>query len=476
MTKIRVKGYGKPHSEEVAALKKALLALVVLVPLLGLSYVNPDYQSPIVAVVKECAPAVVKIDVVRYERVPFFDPFTDEFFRKFFGDTPWGYQREVRALGSGFIFDKRGYIITNEHVVHKAKEIEVTLLDGSKYKAEYIGGDEELDIAIIKIDPKGKDLPTLELGDSDKVEIGEWAIAIGNPLGFQHTVTIGVVSALHRKIPKPDGSGYYTNLIQTDAAINPGNSGGPLLNIHGQVIGVNTAIINPMQGVNLGFAIPINTVKRFIDSLIKTGRAEKAYLGVRIMDVTEAMKKALKLGVDHGAIVTEVMKGSPADQAGIKAGDVIIKVDEVKINSAAELVSVIHSYSPGNKVKIVVVRKGKELSFDVVLGKYSEEAQKELSKPLMGIHVDEIQPGDRETYSIPEGVKGVIVRKVEDTSLGVKVGDVITAIAVNGRETEIRSLKDWNKVVSKLKEGDYLALYIIRKNARLILAFPYVER
>ncbi len=455
-------------------MRKVLVALTAVLIVSVFGYVNPDYQSPIVAVVEECAPAVVKIDVVRYEKVPYFDPFTDEFFKKFFGDIPWGYQREVKGIGSGFIFDKEGYIITNEHVVHGAKEIEVTLLDGSKYRAEYVGGDEELDIAVVKIDPKGKDLPTLEFGDSDSIQIGEWAIAIGNPLGFQHTVTIGVVSALHRKIPKPDGSGYYTNLIQTDAAINPGNSGGPLLNIHGQVIGVNTAIVNPMQGVNLGFAIPINTVKRFIEPLIRTGRVEKAYLGVRIMDVTEAMRKALKLDVKSGAIVTEVMKGSPAEKAGLREGDVILKVDEQDVGSAAELVSIIHSYSPGSKIKVVVARKRKRLTFYVVLGRYEEGAEEERAEVFMGLHVDEIQPGDRETYSIPSGLKGVIVRKVDNPSLGVKVGDVIVKITVNGQEYGIDSLESWNKIVKKIKKGSYIALYVVRKRARLILAFPYL--
>ncbi len=454
-------------------MKRALVVVIFTALVSVFGYVNPDYQSPVVAVVKECAPAVVKIDVVRYEKVPYFDPFTDEFFRKFFGDVPWGYQREVKGIGSGFIFDKSGYIITNEHVVHGAKEIEVTLLDGSKYEAEYIGGDEELDIAVVKINPKGKELPTLEFGDSDSIQIGEWAIAIGNPLGFQHTVTVGVVSALHRKIPKPDGSGYYTNLIQTDAAINPGNSGGPLLNIHGQVIGVNTAIVNPMQGVNLGFAIPINTVKRFIEPLIKTGRVEKAYLGVRIMDVTTAMKKALKLDVSRGAIITEVIKGSPAEKAGLKEGDVILKVDDQDVGDAAELVSIIHSYSPGSEVRILVARKDKRLTFQVVLGRY-EEGKEEEARVFMGIHVGEIQPGDRETYSIPSGLKGVIVRRVENPSLGVKEGDVIVRMTVDGREYEIDSIESWNDAVKKVKKGSYIALYVVRKRARLILAFPYM--
>ncbi len=456
-------------------MKKLVLILGLVVAVLGLSYVNPNYVSPVVTVVKSCAPAVVKIEVVREETVSYFDPFTDQFFRKFFGDVPFqNYKRKVVGIGSGFIFDKSGYILTNEHVVHEAKQITVTMLDGSKYSAKYIGGDEELDIAVIKIDPKGKKLPVLEMGDSDKLEIGEWAIAIGNPLGFQHTVTVGVISALHRKIPKPDNSGYYTNLIQTDAAINPGNSGGPLLNIHGQVVGINTAIINPSEAVNIGFAIPINTAKRFIDSLIKTGKAEKAFLGVRVVTVTEDHVKALGLKVNSGALVTEVIKGSPADKSGIKVGDVIIRVNNQKVSNAAELVAIIHSYTPNDVVRVLVDRKGRKISLNVKLGKYEGESQEQVARTFMGITVDNIQPGDREQYSIPSNVKGVIVRKVASSAFGIQPGDVIERIVVNGKEYRISNVKDWNSVIKRIKKGDYIALYIVRQGGQLITAFPYM--
>ncbi len=453
-------------------MRKFLVVVALLASLSIFAILNPNYVSPVVEVVKQCAPAVVKIDVVRIESVPYFDPFADEFFKRFFGDVPWGYgKREVRGVGSGFIFDKEGYILTNEHVVKDAKQITVTMLDGTTYKAEYIGGDDELDIAVIKINPKGKNLPVLEFGDSDKVQIGEWAIAIGNPLGFQHTVTLGVVSALHRKILKPDGKGYYTDLIQTDAAINPGNSGGPLLNIHGQVIGINTAIVDPREAVNLGFAIPINTAKRFIDSLIRTGKAEKAYLGVRITDVTQDLKKALALKVDRGALVTEVVKGSPADIAGIKEGDVIVKINNQDITSAGVLVSVIHSYTPGSTVKVVVDRRGKRLELTVTLGKYEESEGG--AKSFLGIKVGEITAGDRETFSIPTYIKGVIVREVEKSLFGIKVGDVILKIVINGKEYKLESIDDWNKAIGDLHKGDYVALYIYRKGAKLYVAFPY---
>ncbi|WP_448523044.1 Do family serine endopeptidase [Pseudothermotoga sp.] len=455
-------------------MRKAFVMLSVLVTLFStFALVNPDYQSPMVAVVEACAPAVVKVEAVKTVTSPYFDPFIEEFFRRWFGYSPFGGTQRATSIGSGFIFDKEGYILTNEHVVSRASEITVTLLDGSSYKAEYVGGDSELDIAVLKINAQ-KDFPTLELGDSDKVKIGEWTIAIGNPLGFQHTVTIGVVSATGRRIPKPDGSGYYTNLIQTDAAINPGNSGGPLLNIHGQVIGINTAIINPQEAVNLGFAIPINTVKRFIDQLVRTGKAQKAYLGVRLTTVTNELAKALGLKINKGALIVQVLEGSPADKAGLKDNDVVIKFDGVDVSSDAELVSLIHSHVPGDIVEIVVNRNGKEIKFVVTLGAASDEqAQTTVAaKEFAGLIVDEITFADRETYSIPASVNGVIVRQNKG-SLGLQVGDVIDQVAVSGQRYAIRSVSDWNQAVGTIKKGDFVAIFAVRKNARLVFSFTY---
>ena len=355
-------------------MKKFFLTIAVALILTSVfPYVNPDYESPIVNVVEVCAPAVVKIDVVKTVKTSFFDPYFEQFFKKWFGELPPGFERQVASLGSGFIFDPEGYILTNYHVVGGADNITVTMLDGSKYDAEYIGGDEELDIAVIKIKASDKKFPYLEFGDSDKVKIGEWAIAIGNPLGFQHTVTVGVVSATNRRIPKPDGSGYYVGLIQTDAAINPGNSGGPLLNIHGEVIGINTAIVNPQEAVNLGFAIPINTVKKFLDTILTQKKVEKAYLGVTVMTLTEETAKALGLESTSGALITSVQKGSPAEKAGLKEGDVILKVDDQDVRSHEELVSIIHTYKPGDTAVLTIERKGKIMKVQVTFGSSSEE-------------------------------------------------------------------------------------------------------
>ncbi|ABV32965.1 MULTISPECIES: Do family serine endopeptidase [Pseudothermotoga] len=455
-------------------MKKLFLVVLMLVAsMVSFGYVNPDYQSPVVAVVEQCAPAVVKVEAVKYTTSPYFDPFMEEFFKRWFGYNPFGGTQESTSLGSGFIFDKEGLILTNEHVVDGSKDITITLLDGTTYKAEYVGGDEELDIAVLKIKPD-RDLPVLEFGDSDSLKIGEWTIAIGNPLGFQHTVTIGVVSATGRRIPKPDGSGYYTNLIQTDAAINPGNSGGPLLNIHGQVIGINTAIINPTEAVNLGFAIPINTVKRFISQLVETGKTQKAYLGVRVMTVTENLAKAMGLKVNQGVLVVQVLENSPAERSGLKENDVIVKFDNVSVSTDAELVSLIHSHIPGDTVKLLVNRSGKEINLTVTLGSSAEEGVEtaQAAQEFLGIVVDEITDSDRESYSLPASLDGVIVRQVKN-SAQIQKGDVIYQIAVNGKNNTIKSVNDWNNIVSKIKQGDFVAIFVYRKGAKMIYSFTY---
>ncbi|MEJ5258436.1 MAG: Do family serine endopeptidase [Fervidobacterium sp.] len=452
-------------------MRKLLLSILIILSLSTFAIVNADYQSPIVNVVKATAPAVVKIDVVSQTEI-YIDPFIREFYKQFFGDIPRQFE-ESNSVGSGFIISKEGYIVTNFHVIQGAKKITVTMLDGSVYDAEYIGGDEELDLAVIKIKPT-KTLPVLELGDSDKLNIGEWAIAIGNPLGFQHTVTVGVVSATGRKIPKPDGSGYYTGLIQTDAAINPGNSGGPLLNIYGQVIGINTAIINPTQASNIGFAIPINTAKRFINQIIATGKVEKAYLGVYIQTVTEALAKSLGLKVSKGVYISQVEKGSPAEKAGIKEGDVIVKFNGNIVESAEELTSMTRNYTPGTKVKIVVNRSGKELIIDVTLGKLPSQTSSgvsESAKEFFNMKVSDITANDRSTYKIPAGLDGVIVK--QSTNSYIKVGAVIYRISVNGYSYDVKSVNDWNKVVENVKKGDYIGIFYYYNGVNTVFSFRY---
>ncbi|AMW32933.1 Do family serine endopeptidase [Fervidobacterium islandicum] len=450
--------------------KKFFVGLLVIFAAVSFAIVNADYQSPIVNVVKVAAPAVVKIDVVVQTEV-YIDPFIREFYRQFFGDIPRQFE-ESNSVGSGFIISKEGYIVTNYHVVKGAKKITVTMLNGDIYDAQYIGGDEELDIAVIKIKPT-KDLPVLEMGDSDKLQIGEWAIAIGNPLGFQHTVTVGVISATGRKIPKPDGSGYYTNLIQTDAAINPGNSGGPLLNIYGQVIGINTAIINPTQAMNIGFAIPINVAKRFINQIIATGKVEKAYLGVYVQTVTEELAKSLGLKVTKGVYVFQVEKDSPAAKAGIKEGDVIVKFNGQVVESAEELTSLVRNYTPGTKVKVTLNRAGKEMTVEVALGTLPSQngSATSTSKEFYGLKVANLTADDRSTYRIPAGLEGVIVKESKNSY--IRVGAVIYRISVNGYSYNIRNVNDWNKVVDNIKKGDYIGIFYYYNGVNSVFSFRY---
>lgn len=467
--------------QEVLMLRRLFaLIIVVLLAFSGLAYVNPDYQSPVKNVVEACAEAVVKIDVVSTQAYSPFDSLTEEFFKRFFGEIPET-QRKREALGSGFIFSKEGYILTNEHVVTNADQIKVTLLNGDKYEAKYIGGDKELDIAVIKIDPGEKELPILEIGDSDNVSIGEWAVAIGNPLGFQHTVTVGVISAKGRQIQKPSGDGYYSNLIQTDASINPGNSGGPLLNIHGQVVGINTAIVSSQYGSALGFAIPINLAMRFVDQLIKTGMLEKAYLGVYGRTVDENTAKSIGLKVESGALITDVIADSPADKAGLKTQDVIIKVNDLAIKTFEELVAVIHSYPPETTVELTVNRFGEKISVEVKLGHQNNEEGKldeeRYEDNRMGMVVGKILPEDRERLSISGEISGVIVREILSNNYASKLGlqkdDIIVKISVNGQQYQINKLQDYKELIVNVEQGDYVAVFIYRQGVRYIASFRY---
>jgi len=443
--------------------------MALLVSLTSFAAVNLDYESPIVNVVEIAAPGVVNIEVTRASAVK-IDPFTQYFFERFFGLKIPEYQ--TKGLGSGFIFHEDGYVLTNYHVVEKAKQITVTLSNGKKYDAELIGGDEDLDLAIIKLNTNEK-MHVLELGDSDKVKIGEWVIAIRNPLGLQNTVTVGVISATNRTITKPEGTGSYYGLLQTDASINPGNSGGPLLNIHGEVIGINTAIaVDPQLGnVNIGFAIPINVAKRFALSVMELGTFQRGYLGVRIQDITEDLKKSLGLKVDYGAYVVHVEPGSAAEKSGIQPQDVIIEFDGNKIESSNDLSSLVATYPAGAEVEVVVDRFGERLTFKIKL-----EGQLVVkSQEYFGIRVRNITEEDRKTYNIKKDLQGVIVEEIVDNKyvLGLKVGDVITEVAVNGVYHDIKNVDDWEKIASSVEKNSYVALIVYRSNVRYVIQFFY---
>jgi serine protease Do len=323
-------------------------------------------------IAEKVGPAVVNIDVVKMQKTRVFNPFKDfeDFgfgfrvqpeFKRFFEDKII----PVKGAGSGFIVNKKGHILTNEHVVGNADKIKVTLKDGRKFDAKLIGKDKSLDLAIIKIE--SKDLPTVILGDSNKNRPGEWVVAIGNPYGFANSVTAGIISATGRSLA---GLGKR-NLIQTDAAINPGNSGGPLINLNGKVIGINVAIVAQAQG--LGFAIPINAAKEVMDELIKKGKVTRAWLGIYMRDIDEKIAAYLELPIAEGVVVTEVVKNSPAQKLGLKRYDILKEINGKKIKAGSDVQDIIRKLKPGETVKIKVFRENKNIMLKGNLGEASTE-------------------------------------------------------------------------------------------------------
>lgn len=330
--------------------------------------INNSRRNIITQTVEKVSPAVVGINVIeiRQYRDPFSYFFDDPFFRQFFGDRG-NYRQKVQGLGSGYIISPDGYIVTNDHVAGNASEITVTLTDGSHYKAEIVGTDPTSDICLLKIN--GKNLPYLELGNSDDVIIGEWVIALGNPFGLfelndKPTVTVGVISATGMNL-EPINNRYYLNMIQTDAAINGGNSGGPLVNSLGQVIGMNTLIFTAggVQGnIGLGFAIPINKVKRIVTELKERGTIDRDFqIGMSIQSIDEGIARYYDLKSTKGVIVTRVVPNSPADDAGIKTGDIILEVEGYKINNEKTIFGVFQEFRVGQTITLKILRDNNEI-------------------------------------------------------------------------------------------------------------------
>lgn len=417
--------------------------------------------------VEKLKPCVVNISTTKTVRSngmlrsPFGggDPFEryfggDEYFNRFFGDLP---QREFkqRNLGSGFIISHDGYIFTNNHVVEQADKILVKLSDGEKeYEAKVIGRDAKTDIALIKIKPN-KSLVLAELGDSDRLRVGEWVVAIGNPFGLEQTVTAGIVSAKGRTI----GAGPYDNFIQTDASINPGNSGGPLFGMDGKVIGINTAIV--AQGQGIGFAIPINMASRMLPDLKSKGEVSRGWLGVSIQDVTDDIAKSLKLKLPEGALIAEVFEGDPADKAGLKAGDVIIELNGKQIKNSHELLMIVAALRVGERVSIKTIREGQERDYSVVIAERQEKAELGTGNDKYGMTVQPITPEIAKNLGIAEGV-GVIVVSVQEGSpadeAGIRSRDIILQI----NRVKINSIKDYERELKKPAANEGILLLIKR--------------
>ncbi|MBN1913304.1 MAG: Do family serine endopeptidase [Candidatus Omnitrophica bacterium] len=390
------------------------------------------------------------------------DDFFNRFFDDFFGDIP---QKEYKqkGLGSGVIIDPEGYVLTNEHVVSDADKITVTLPDGREFKGEVKGKDMRSDLAIIKIN--SKDLPVAPLGDSDALRIGQWVVAIGNPFGFimetpEPTVTTGVISALHRSLGRTNlRERDYNDLIQTDAAINPGNSGGPLVNLKGEVIGINVAIFSTSGGYQgIGFAIPVNNAKRIISQLIEGKKILYGWLGVTVQDLTEDLAKHFGLSGKQGALVAAVLEDGPAQKAGIKEGDIIKKFANIEINSVRELLTAVGKAEVGRKVKVTVVRDKKEIVLGVEIGERPQDLEKLSSAASQegwrGLQVEGLNSETAKRYKIEEK-RGVLVVNVEPGSpadeSGIIPGDII--LEINKRP--VKDISDYEKAIGSAK-GDCL--------------------
>ena len=416
-------------------------------------------------------PAVVNISTTKTykgrgrQTMPFGQsPFGDDFFDRFFGDGP---RREYKqkSLGSGFIISNDGYIFTNNHVVEQADKIIVKTSDGKEYEAKIIGTDTNTDIALIKI-KADKSLPVTEIGDSDRVRVGEWVIAIGNPFGLEATVTAGIVSAKGRVI----GAGPYDNFIQTDASINPGNSGGPLFNMEGKVIGINTAIVAHGQGI--GFAIPINMAKTILSDLKTKGKVTRGWLGISVQDVSEEMAKNFNHKNKTGALVSDVFKDDPADKAGLKIGDIITEMNGKAVKDTHELLIMIAGMQVGQIVNIKAIRDGKEMTFQVKVGERKEEVvhagAEKSGKAAFGIATQEITNEIAKQLGIAK--EGVIVADVQAGSPADEVGIQPQDIIVQVNRVKISSMKDYNREISKAAEKKSVTLLIKRGRASFFVA------
>jgi serine protease Do len=423
-------------------------------------------------VVERVSPAVVTIHVSETSEAPAFPQGTpfDEFFRHFFQDQPGmrqfgpGQQQQARpqpraarphieALGSGFIIDKSGKIVTNNHVVENADKISVELADGRKFDAKLIGRDEKTDLALIQIDANG-DLPTIAFGNSDPVRVGDWVVAIGNPFGVGQTATAGIISAHHRTI----GAGPFDDFLQLDAPINRGNSGGPTVNLKGEVIGVNTAIFSPSGGsVGIGFAIPSNLAKRVVSELATSGKVERGWLGVHIQEVTPEIADSLNMKTPHGALVAQIEDNSPAGAAGIEVGDVITAVDGNEVKSVRDLPLMIANIKAGDTSKITVLRDGSDKNLNVKIGKTPEGDQvASNAKPgnaagdVAGLKLGRLDPQTRDQLGLKDKQKGVVITAVDPESgaarAGLSEGDVILSVGN-------KAVADPNEVVSQVNQA-----------------------
>jgi serine protease Do len=425
-------------------------------------------------VVEAVAPAVVNINTFVTRgggpRTPVEEFFGEEFFRRFFGDAPEREQPQQRSLGSGVIVDVSGIALTNAHVVERASDIEVVTSDGKKYRAKVVGTDRRTDLAVLRLQGGGP-FRAAALGDSDRLRVGDWVLAIGSPFGLQKTVTAGIISAKGRSI----GQGPFDDFLQTDAAINPGNSGGPLVNMSGEVVGINSAILSRTGGnVGIGFSIPVNMAKRIYTELAAKGKVTRGWLGVSIQPLTPELAKSFGLKEPNGVLISDVMQQSPAAAAGIASGDVIIEFDRKKVDSPQELQKVVAATTPGRAVPLKVWRDKGEKTLEIKIGETPDETvalkPTNKGKSVLGLDVRPITPELARQLNLrtPEGV---IVFSVDEDSAaseaGLQRGDVIREV----NRQKVRSVPDFEKATQDVKDGDRVTVLLQRGPQSLYVAF-----
>lgn len=432
-------------------------------------------ESPFVAVAEKVIPTVVNISAEKVIKGSGTSPFPqiegpfDEFFQKFFRSLPVP-EQHINALGSGVIISPEGYIVTNNHVIAGYDNPVVKLSDGAEFKGrdvKIVGRDQQTDLAVIKINA-GRPLPAIKYADPASIKVGDWAIAIGNPFGLQSTVTVGVISATGRSgIPLPEGPSRQ-DFIQTDAAINPGNSGGALVNIRGELIGINTALRSPVgANVGIGFAVPARFVKSVVEQLIVHGKVVRGYLGIRPQEVTENLRRALKLENKGGVLTSEVVPNTPAEKAGLQVGDVIVEVNGVPTQGVEKFRQEIAEMKPGTKVTLTIIRQGRRKKISATLGEFPEETQaraptekEERESNWLGFKVSDLSVEEQKENNVQGGVKVVSVESGSaGDKAGVEPGDIIVKIG----EEEIRNKSHFAEVVEKLTQSKEPVLCYIKR-------------
>ena len=437
--------------------------------------VAEDVNPSVVMIFTE---TTIKVNNQPFGGGPFEQFFGDDFFKHFFNQpSPHGNMKQM-GLGSGVIVDKDGIILTNNHVVRNADDIKVKLMDGRELKATVKGTDAQTDLAVIKID--ADNLKPIKFGNSDEARVGDWILAIGSPLQpeLEHTVTAGIISAKGRS---GVGLSQYEDYIQTDAAINPGNSGGAMVNLHGELIGINSAIATQNGGfMGIGFAIPANLAKKVMTDILEKGKVERGWLGVYIQTITPDIAKALNLDKAKGVIISKVQKDSPAEKYGLKDEDVVLRFNGKEVENSTELSTWIAGSSPNAKIVLTILRNGEVKDVEIKLGELTPEKQK-LAEGTnkfdrFGMEVSNITDNLAQKYHLADGIKGVVITSLNPQGIaaanGLQEGDVIVKL----NRSKIESVSEFASVLKDIKDGDTVLFYVQRGDANLFIAFQMPEK